>query len=347
MRIVEEVLLDFLRELVELADSRFSDADLEKYSKQFPNEFAKWKAAEGAMKEEEKALSEAKKAANKWYIFLTERNYIPGDSREKEWREAYYDALRHLKQLLFNSKMTKLSNDYKNAENEFYQAISKAQAFERAKKAEQEQRARAEQYHYQRTFWKEYREVNKWKSYIRSQASLVSGAQRNIELYKGYIAKGYTRYERYLGYAEKRFKLVQEKLNGYKAKLAEAESDLNAKVAAEKPKYLAEVAKKEEEKKAKVEKLKFQRMFPTEFGAMKKWEHYKRAQEARMKAIESNIDKYKGYIAKGYKQYQKYVDIYTKTYNEATKKVNEYTAKLAIAEGAFNAKMVEAKAAEK
>ena len=66
-----------------------------------------------------------------------------------------------------------------------------------------------------------------------------------------------------------------------------------------------------------------------------------------MKAIESNIDKYKGYIAKGYKQYQKYVDIYTKTYNEATKKVNEYTAKLAIAEEAFNAKMVEAKAAEK
>jgi len=342
MRIVEEVLLDFLRELVELADSRFSDADLEKYSKQFPNEFAKWKAAEAAVKEEEKALTEAKKTVNYRYkVMINRYHYQEGP------KEAYNRALRNYKQLLSDSKITKLRNDCKNAENEFYQAISKAKSLERAKKAEQEQRARAEQYHYQRTFWKEYREVNKWKSYIRSQASLVSGAQRNIELYKGYIAKGYTRYERYLGYAEKRFKLVQEKLNGYKAKLAEAESDLNAKVAAEKPKYLAEVAKKEEEKKAKVEKLKFQRMFPTEFGAMKKWEHYKRAQEARMKAIESNIDKYKGYIAKGYKQYQKYVDIYTKTYNEATKKVNEYTAKLAIAEGAFNAKMVEAKAAEK
>merc|ERR1712193_240530 len=224
MRIVEEVLLDFLSELVELAAGRYSDAHLEKYSKQFPTEFAKWKAAEAAVKEQDKAVAEAKKAANDAY---------------KGPKQAFYNAVRNYKQLA--SKIPKLRFECRNAINEFYQAISKAQYLELAKKAEEERKAREEQNHYQRTFGKEYREVRKWKSYVLTEASVVSCVQKKIDLYKKYIAMGYTRYEKYLGYVEKTMKERQERLNRSKARLAVAESVWNAKVAAEKPKYLAQV----------------------------------------------------------------------------------------------------------
>merc|ERR1712018_349533 len=98
---------------------------------------------------------------------------------------------------------TKPFREYQTAANEFQKAIYKAKSLERARKAEEERKALAEKNYLMRTLSKEYEEVGKWKSYIRSMEGSLTSYKRTVSRYEGYVKSGYARYEKPLAYYKK------------------------------------------------------------------------------------------------------------------------------------------------